>query len=473
MYRFWKSLIGHRNFNLDEMKFKQLTTLLILLLILPLCLNCGLPTKAVTAQTSPSLYVGVDVAFESIAATEQLIDNISSYTNFFVIGCYGGYNETRLTIISQYVYDKGLTFIVYTDDPRYPSKQWLTDAQNNYGNHFLGIYFYDEPGGKQLDQSTPYPVVPETAVTEAANYSFSDAANQYVSTLNGWLRSGPFAITKNFPSSSKYQLFTSDYTLYWYDYEAGYDTVFAEFALSYNRTLNIDLCRGAATVQNKDWGIMITNAYTQPPYMESGPNLYNDMLLAYENGAKYIIVFDSNPNFTQSVLQPGQLDAMKQFWQYAQTNPRTISPVSDRSAYVLPEDYAYGFRSPTQDTIWGLWIIPQNDSLLLDLSMSISTLFQMYGSNLDIVYPDGPRTIESVGYHNVIYWNDTRLIPNLPPIQSPSPILRSSTSPTEQPTSTAGPQQGASFQVYLYAIATSILVTVAVATAVLEARRRR
>ena len=107
MYRFWKSLIGHRNFNLDEMKFKQLTALLILLLILPLCLNCGLTAKAVTTQTSPSLYVGVDVAFESIATTEQLIDNISSYTNFFVIGCYGGYNETRLTIISQYVYDKG------------------------------------------------------------------------------------------------------------------------------------------------------------------------------------------------------------------------------------------------------------------------------------------------------------------------------------------------------------------------------
>jgi len=98
----------------------------------------------------------------------------------------------------------------------------------------------------------------------------------------------------------------------------------------------------------------------------------------------------------------------------------------------------------------------------------------MYGSNLDIVYPDGPRTIESVGYHNVIYWNDTRLIPNLPPIQSPSPILRSSTSSTEQPTSTADPQQGASFlKVYFYAIATSILVAVAVATAVLEARRRR
>src|SRR5271157_235475 len=120
------------------MKLKPLTVLLIFLLILPLFLNYSLPTQAVTAQTSPSLYVGVDVAFGSIATTEQLIDNISSYTNFFVIGCSGGYNETRLTIISQYVYDKGLSFIVYTDDPIYPSRQWLADAQNKWGNSFKG-----------------------------------------------------------------------------------------------------------------------------------------------------------------------------------------------------------------------------------------------------------------------------------------------------------------------------------------------
>src|SRR5208282_240649 len=120
------------------MKFKLLTILLIFLLSLPLFLNCTLTAKAVTMQTAPSLYFGVDVAFGSIAVTEQLIDNVSSYTNFFVIGCTGNYNLTRLTIISQYVYDKGLSFIVYSDDPRYPSSQWLADAKNNYGNSFLG-----------------------------------------------------------------------------------------------------------------------------------------------------------------------------------------------------------------------------------------------------------------------------------------------------------------------------------------------
>ena len=121
-------------------------------------------------------------------------------------------------------------------------------------------------------------------------------------TMNWWLRSGPYAITKNFAYPTEYQLFTSDYALYWYDYEAGYNTVFAEFTMNYSRSLNIALCRGAATVQNKDWGVMITWTYTQPPYMENGTELYNDMVLAYENGAKYIIVFDSNENYTQNVL---------------------------------------------------------------------------------------------------------------------------------------------------------------------------
>ena len=100
---------------------------------------------------------------------------------------------------------------------------------------------------------------------------------------------------------------------------------------------------------------------------------------------------------------------MKQFWQYAQANPRTTIPVSDRTAYVLPEDYAYGFRGP-QDKIWGLW---QADSLTLNISMSVATLMQTCGNNLDIVYPDGPQSVESAGYHNVVYWNDDFAITQL------------------------------------------------------------
>jgi hypothetical protein len=432
------------------MKFKQLSVLLILLLILSLFLNLNSTAKAEAIQTSP-LYFGVDVAYGgSIAATEQLIDNVSSYTNFFIIGCAekigtnifsgGIYNETRLTIISQYVFNKGLTFIVYSDDSRYPSKQWLETAQSTYGNHFLGIYFYDEPGGRQLDQAAQ-------TVTAAENYS--DAAEKYVSIYSWWLHGGSHSIVNNFASPSEYKLFTSDYALYWYDYEAGYDTLFAEFTMNYSQQLNIDMCRGAATVQGKDWGIMITWKYMQPPYMENGTDLYNDMVLAYENGAKYIIVYDSNGNWTQNILDKNQLDAMKQFWQYTQNNPRETMPVSDRVAYVLPEDYAYGFRGP-QDKIWGLW---QADSLALDLSKSLGAFLEKYKENLDIVYPSS--TLQSVGYQNITYWYQT--IPTPIPLNDPTPNSRLQFDATT---------------VYLVVVVAGVLVAVSVAATAITFRKK-
>jgi len=373
------------------MKAKLLAVLLVFLLILPLSSTYSLIANAAPASASPKMFLGVDVSFESVPVTEQLIDNVSSYTNLFVIGCYGNYNLTRLSVLSQYAYDKGLSFIVYTDRTRYPSSQWLADAKNTYGDKFLGIYYFDEVGGKQLDQSNP-------AVTSAT--SFNDAATKYVQIYNYLLRNGTHAITRNFAYPNEFQLFTSDYSLYWYDYAAGYDTVFAEFTMNYSQQLNLDLVRGAATSQNKDWGVMITWKYNTQPYMENGSELLNDMKLAYSNGAKYIIVFDGDQNWTQNVLEPGQLDAIREFWQYAQETPQTISPVSDRTAYVLPADYAYGFRGP-YDRIWGLW---NPDSITDSICRNVSKLMQEYCSNLDIVYPNGTYPVESLGYKNIFYY---------------------------------------------------------------------
>src|SRR5208283_3375574 len=98
------------------MKLKQAALLLIILLVSPFFVNSTLTAKAQTA--SSDLYVGVDIAFGSMVQTEQLIDNVSSYTNLIVIGCAqkignndnggGIYNETRLSVVSQFAYSKGL-----------------------------------------------------------------------------------------------------------------------------------------------------------------------------------------------------------------------------------------------------------------------------------------------------------------------------------------------------------------------------
>jgi hypothetical protein len=307
----------------------------------------------------------------------------------------------------------------------------------------LGIYYFDEEGGKQLDQQN-YP-----AVLSADSYS--EAANKYNNIINYWLR-GNHSITQSFAYPSQYSLFTSDYALYWYDYKAGYDTVFAEFGANYSRQVNIALCRGAASAFGKDWGVMITWTYRQPPYIESGSDLYYDMVLAYQNGAKYILIFDSNQDYSQSILQQDQLNAMQQFWQYAQNNPRTISPVSSRTAYVLPEDYAYGFRGPN-DRIWGLW---GPDAITTDICMNVSSLLEKYDINLDIVYPDGPQTIQSMGYQNIYSWNDKILTDNASP---PSPTV------TVQTTATSSdPERGfPMLEIYLVATAGGIIAVVAVA----------
>ena len=463
------------------MKLKELVIFLIVILISTFKIASTSSNIAQSAEIATSLYFGVDVAFESLDETLRIVDEVSSYTNLFVIGCYGPlipndeshpiYNETRLSYISEYVYEKGLSFIVYSDDPGFPSAEWLVNARANFGDKFLGIYYYDEPGGKQLDQAN-YP-----AFYYAKN--FSDAANRYVNTINWWLRSGPYSIGRNLGDQTEIQLFTSDYGLYWFDYQAGYDTVFAEYGWNsgwedYSRQLNAALVRGAATAMKKDWGIMITWAYQQPPYMEPGPELYEDMMSAYQNGGKYIIVFDSNKDWTENVLQQDHFDAMKQFWQYAQTNPRTEMPLSTRSVYVLPENYGDGFRGPN-DTIWGLWradfnVAEGSQNFTANIRRSIATLLQVFGPKLDIVYQRADQNVESMGYETVLYWNDTELMPYTQAIPSQSPAGNESAWQLPTPTPSAPPASGLNL-IGFYVLGIGVLILIAVFASIRELRK--
>ena len=371
-----------------------LVAIITSLLIAALLLKYGFLDTNPAKGENVDVFVGIDAAYDSLEEIKTLVDAVSPYTNLFIIGSTGvTHNVTKLDDLAQYVYDKGLSFIIYTEMPPIIEATWIANAKAKWGDRFLGLYVYDEAGGKQLDDFKV------KAVHEADNYT--DAKNQFVSVLNMSLN----WVFGNFTDIENLQLFSSDYALYWFDYEAGYDTIFAEFGWNYSRQLNVALNRGAATAQNKDWGVIITWTYTEPPYIESGEQLYDDMVLAYQNGAKYIVIFDTNKNYTHGILGEEHFQALRQFSEYAHKDPRTQNAASERVAFVLPEDFAYGFRGPN-DKIWGLWEADA-DALSYELSVKLGNLLTQYGDKLDVIYDDPAFLVNTNSYSKIIFWNGT------------------------------------------------------------------
>ena len=347
----------------------------------------------------PELYVGVSVAHYNLEEIIEIVDKIQSYTNLFVVGSTGiTYDVSKLDPVCTYLYEKGFFFLIYmhpTDNisSLEVQRQWVEKAKKLWGQQFIGLYAFDEPGGRQVDND-------QYVVIEESGDNYTDTAEKYVTELSNIL----YHITNEPIEAGDLPLFTSDYALYWFDYQAGYDTVFAEFGWNYSRQLNVAFCRGAATVQNKDWGAIITWTYNHPPYIESGPELYDDLVLAYENGAKYILVFDSNEDYTQGILKEEHLDALKKFSEYSKENPQS-NFIEKRVAYVLPKGYAYGFRGP-EDKIWGFW---EADSLSYEVSMELGGLLEQYGKRLDVIYDDNLNLDKT--YNSYIFWNGTIISP--------------------------------------------------------------
>ena len=137
------------------------------------------------------------------------------------------------------------------------------------------------------------------------------------------------------------------------------------------------------------------------------------MLLAYNNGAKYAIVFDYPDNLTYGILNNDHLNALKSFYNYISNNPPTDPAYAQvKTAYVMPADYGFGFRN-AQDSIWGIWSGDNETQSQLTLNQKlisdVNTLTQQYGTNFDIVF-DNPQYNQATEnrYQNLIYWNATQ-----------------------------------------------------------------
>lgn len=278
----------------------------------------------------------------------------------------------------------------------------METARKRWDNKFLGIYLFDEPGGKQIDTNQwRSGSLAREAMENASDYS--DAAKRFVNDI-------PSTISWRNVKSVNLPIFTSDYALYWFDYLAGYDVVFVELGWNASSIQQLALCRGAANIQGKDWGAIITWTYYEPPYLASGPEIYEEMVTAYDAGAKYVVTFNfpRHPEINPyGILAEEHFVAMQQFWAYVQKNPRTNNVENnERVAFVLPKDYGWGARrteSFIEDRIWGFW--PEDQTTFI-IGKNMRTLLNLYGLRLDIVYDD-PKFNYREMYDQLYYWNCT------------------------------------------------------------------
>jgi hypothetical protein len=387
-----------------------------LIVIVVLSAVVGLEFFSGEAKKAPAnLYVGVDVGFGDETDVYKVADAVQGFANLIIIGSQTVTRDTaKLTSTCNYLYDRGFSFIIYVSYgpvvPAGPSVEFFSSTVKQWGDKFLGVYIFDEPGGKQLDYAPGTQHYIDKPVKEAAN--FADAAYNYTQTIYDAIENitGP-----TFYNAPGLHLYTSDYALFWFDYLSGYNTVFTEFVGNQSRQVNVALCRGAAHVQNMKWGAMITWKYDQAPFLENPTELYQDMVTAYQNGADYIVVFDSPDNQSAitdlGILTSGQsshLDAMQRFWNYAVDNPRSETDPAT-VAYVVPADYGFGFRGP-DDTVWGLFAADALSSQIWnDIGLnSTSSLIAQYGKGLDIVcltLTDGLQA--RLIYDKLIFWNGT------------------------------------------------------------------
>ncbi|MGD6808390.1 MAG: hypothetical protein ACQCN3_01695 [Candidatus Bathyarchaeia archaeon] len=403
-----------------SLSVKRVSLLLIaLILLISLLTVAFLSPQPISSTSTEKVYVGVSFCGNTTEEAKMLIDKVKTYTNLFVL--QSGPISTNMTLtteICDYATSQGLNIIVYFGwfNPDYSWQYpWVQNAPQRYGDKFLGVYYYDEPGGIQLDYDWENHFLNMSSRLRdyGANYTryqgFLDSITGY---LNGTIRDydveaqtyvnylqhdHDLSLLKN---SSTYT-FVADYALYWWDYLGGYDVVLTELGNNASIIQEIDLAKGAAHMQGKEWGAIVTWKYDEAPYLDNGEEIYNQMSQAYQAGAKYIIIFDypsieGNP---YGVLTDDHFEALQKLW--TDINEPTSQTSEVEAVLVLPQNYGWGMRH-LDDRIW-LWGPDEYSQQIWDISRQ---LIDQYGIKLDIVYDDPMFPVEG-NYDVIYYWNQT------------------------------------------------------------------
>ena len=441
------------------------TALAAIILIIIVALAAVLIVKSgFQSSANPTAYVGVTYGGNSVAEAKQLIDRVKGYSNLFVL--QSGSLQRDLNAVNElgdYAVSAGLYFLPYFGNYIQSSfSVWLDSAKQRWGNSLLGVYYSDELGGKMLDDYSEFKdtvtgdsitktryadIVVEKTSGVVIHYELNGKINLYEPTpispdgvYSTFYPNGTITVKQpNVSPSTTYQqlasqrpfkdnnetaerflsrnhddigflknsttVFSSDYALYWFDYQAGYDVMLAQLGWNISLNQQIALCRGAATAQSKDWGVVITWKYNSVPYLDSGDEISNQLKSSYECGAKYFVLFDfyeegqSNPYGT---LKDEHFQALESFWNNVVKNPAVVhGSIKPDSVLVLPKNYGWGMRWKG-DIVWGVFKPDEKASRLWDL---LQVSLEAHELKLDIVYDDSAFSL-SQEYQNITRFQD-------------------------------------------------------------------
>lgn len=435
--------------------FKNVPNYLVPLLLAVLLVSSASTALLIYAfnndnESAPDVNVGVAFCGNNTAEAKLLIDRVKSYTNLFILNAAGNpirRNQTTIEEICDYAVAQGLQVIINvgfnsTISRIISNRIWFWNLSSldgikqrwteRWGDKFLGMYYSDEPGGIQLDgdwatyftwldaldENPPdaskmrFPSVYVNAIHElyaiygkiqeangSAPADYDAEAEFFVKNV---IRDDPgFSSLRN----AGFKTFTSDYALYWFDYLGGYDVMLAQIGWNCSVAQQINLVRGAARMQNKEWGVIITWKYDSEPYLDIGDQIYNQMMTSYQAGADYVVLFNYPILDDYGLMDDEHFIALERFWNDAAKMKKTNTNDANRAevAMVLPRNYGWGMRRPN-DVIWGFY---GSDEKTLPLATLMSKLLARYGTNMDIIYEDAVYPVVKGGYQKIYYWNDT------------------------------------------------------------------
>jgi len=143
---------------------KLLTVLMALLLVgLVAVAGCAVLNMSGKHAGSEKFYVGVTYGGSSIQEAKELVDKVKNYTNLFVLLSGTIKNVAAVEEIGEYVIASKLNYVIYmSHNVRYDIWEynelvkWTIAVKERWGECFVGVYYYDEPGGTMIDGTVDF-----------------------------------------------------------------------------------------------------------------------------------------------------------------------------------------------------------------------------------------------------------------------------------------------------------------------------